>query len=178
MNVHQPRRTLLQRVSFLTLVFALLLSHLVTPQPVAAAPKAAPGAALTLVDVSAPDINCLFDTDCTITVSDLADYFTPPGASGSAFLQSRTWPVGEAGTPGEGRYAYLYRADLRNAVGVTAASCVTTMRIDFGPIVPLDYNGDQKPDDVFVIVKGGLGNIRPAAADLTGDTLTFMFDPP
>ena len=51
MNVHPPRRTLLQRVSFLTLVFALLLSHVVTPQPVAAASMAAPAAALTLVSM-------------------------------------------------------------------------------------------------------------------------------
>ncbi len=176
--IHSSWRRLFHRSAFLAIVCALLLSHVLTPQPLAAAPASAPAAALSIVDVSAPDINCIFDADCTITVSDLADYFTPPGASGSAFLQSRTWPVGEAGTPGAGLHAYLYRVDLRQAVGVTAASCVTNLRIDFGPITPLDYNGDQKPDDVFVIVKGGLGNVRPAAADLTGDTLTFMFDPP
>ncbi|MCL4863851.1 MAG: hypothetical protein KJZ93_30875, partial [Caldilineaceae bacterium] len=178
MMIHSSWRRLFHRSAFLAIVCALLLSHVLTPQPLAAAPASAPAAALSIVDVSAPDINCIFDADCTITVSDLADYFTPPGASGSAFLQSRTWPVGEAGTPGAGLHAYLYRVDLRQAVGVTAASCVTNLRIDFGPITPLDYNGDQKPDDVFVIVKGGLGNVRPAAADLTGDTLTFMFDPP
>ena len=180
MSRSHPWRRPLQRLGFVAVIIAMLLSHVMPPLYAAPAnaQAAAPAAALSIVDVSAPDINCLFDTDCTITVSDLADYFTPPGASGSAFLQSRTWPVGEAGTPGAGLYAYLYRVDLRQAVGVTAASCVTNLRIDFGPITPLDYNGDQTPDDVFVIVKGGLGNVRPAAADLAGDTLTLMFDPP
>ncbi|MFO7635586.1 MAG: C25 family peptidase propeptide domain-containing protein, partial [Caldilinea sp.] len=181
MKHHHSFHRQLQRFSFAAVIFALLLSQVIAPLPLRAAPAnapaATPAAALSIVDVSAPDINCIFDVDCTITVNDLADHFTPPVATGDAFLQSRTWPVGEAGTPGAGLYAYLYRVDLRNAVGVTAAACVTSMTIDFGPVVPLDYDGDKTPDDLFVVVKGGIGNVRPAAADLTGDTLTLRFDP-
>jgi hypothetical protein len=122
-------------------------------------------------------LNCIFDNDCKITVDDLASHFLPPAATGDAFLQSRLWPIGEMGTPGAGLYAYLYRIDLRNARGVTAAACVTTMQIDFGPIAPLDYNGDSKSDHVFVITNGGLGNIKPAAATQSGGAITFHFDP-
>lgn len=149
-------------------------------RPVAApaeAPAAAVDAALTIVEVAAPNVNCLFDADCTITVDDLADHFLPPAATGDAFLQSRLWPAGEAGTAGAGLYPYLYRIDLRNAVGVTAAACVTTMQIDFGPIQALDYNGDGKPEQIFVVTKGGLGNVKPVAAAQSGDTITFRFDP-
>jgi hypothetical protein len=177
MRAYQPWQRAIQRLTFVAVVLALLLTQVLTPQPVSAAPVAAPDALLSMVDVAAPDINCLFDTDCTITVSDLADYFTPPAAAGDAFLQSRTWPIGEAGTVGAGLYAYLYRIDLSKAVGVTAASCVTSMAIDFGPVTPLDYNGDQTADQLFVVVKGGLGSIRPAAAEQTGDTIVFHFDP-
>jgi hypothetical protein len=151
------------------------------PQPTLAAPAArraaALDAALAIVEMAAPDINCLFDADCTITVDDLASHFLPPAASGDAFLQSRLWPIGEAGTAGAGLYAYLYRIDLRNARGITAAACVTTMEVDFGPIAPLDYNLDGKADQVFVVTKGGLGNVKPASAVQSGGLITFQFDP-
>ncbi len=147
------------------------------PATLKAAPAASPAAVLSMVEVSAPNINYLFDADGTITVNDLATNFTPPAASGDAFLQSRLWPVGEAGTPGAGLYAYVYRIDMRNAVGVTAISCVSSMSIDFGPISTLDYNGDTKLDHVFIITGGGLGNVKPAAATQIGSTITFQFDP-
>ncbi len=169
------------------LVLSVLFSSVLAamPQPAQAAPTAAPAvapvaaphAALSIVEVSAPKINCIFDADCNITVDDLASHFVPPAASGDAFLQSRLWPAGEAGTAGAGLYPYLYRIDLRNARGVTAAACVTEMEIDFGPISPLDYDGNGKADQIFVITKGGIGNIKPAAATQSGDTITFRFDP-
>ena len=165
------------------LVLIMLLSSVlaVMPQSVHAAPPTRPAAVtdatLSIVEVAAPDINCIFDADCRITVDDLASHFLPPAASGDAFLQSRLWPIGEKGTVGAGLYPYLYRIDLRNARGITAAACVTTMTIDFGPISSLDYNRDGKADQIFVISKGGLGNIKPAAAVQSGDIITFRFDP-
>lgn len=181
MKHHLSVQGRLQRFCFAATIVVMLLAQIMTPLPVSAAPAnlpaATPAVALNIVDVSAPDINCIFDADCTVTVSDVADYFTPPGATGSAFLQSRTWPVGEEKTPGAGLYAYLYRVDLRNAVGVTAAACVSSMSVSFGPVTPLDYNRDQRPDDLFVVVKGGIGSVRPASADLTGDMLTVRFNP-
>jgi hypothetical protein len=177
MTYPQSWRSLPQRIGFVAIVVALLLTQILIPQPLTAAPVAAPDVALSIVEVSAPGINCIFDTDCTITVDDLADYFTPPAATGDGFLQSRTWPVGEAGTAGAGLYAYLYRIDLRRALAVTAVSCVTTLAVDFGPVTPLDYNGDKVADHVFVVTKGGLGNVKPIVADQVGNTITFHFDP-
>ena len=75
---------------------------------------------LDLSVVSAPDINCMFDSDCTITVMDTTDHFTVGPTAGDAFLQSRTFPPGEAGTAAAGLHAYLYRFDLTQLGGLTA----------------------------------------------------------
>jgi len=196
-RVHTHTR--LQQLSTTILVFIMLLSSVLAampqqayaapvPRPIEApsvspaivpsvVPAAASDAALSIVEVAAPDINCIFDADCKITVADLASHFLPPAATGDAFLQSRLWPAGEKGTAGAALYPYLYRIDLRNATGVTAASCVTTMQIDFGPIAALDYNKDRRPDHIFVVTKGGIGNIKPTAASQNGGTITFRFDP-
>lgn len=172
-----------QRFFAALIVTATLLTTALGAAPVVqAAPTTRPVAetaavALNLVEVAAPAINCLFDTDCKITVDDLASNFLPPAATGDAFLQSRLWPSGEVGTSGAGLYPYLYRIDLRNAVGLTAASCVTEMHIDFGPIALLDYNGDAKPEHLFVVTKGGLGNVKPVKAVQDAGKITFFFDP-
>src|SRR5215510_14210541 len=105
----------------------------------AAAAAAAP---LDVVPVGAPAINCKFDTDCNITVSDTTANISLPGATGSGFLQSRTFPPGEPGTAAAGLQAYEYRIDLRNLTGVTAQPCISELRFDFGPVSPVDYDGD------------------------------------
>lgn len=182
-STHVPKQQWFQRLFAVMVVTAMLLTSTLGAAPaVQAAPVARPAAevtatALTLVEVAAPDINCLFDADCTITVDDLASHFLPPAATGDAFLQSRLWPAGEAGATGAGLYPYLYRIDLRNAVGLTAAACVTEMSIDFGPVVSMDYDGDAKPEQVFVVTKGGLGNVKPVKAVQDGGKITFGFDP-
>ncbi|MEZ4584466.1 MAG: hypothetical protein R3A10_23015 [Caldilineaceae bacterium] len=51
---------------------------------------------MNLVQVTAPDINCVFDGDCTIT-ADSSDTFTLPGGTGDG-LQS-LWPAGEVARP-------------------------------------------------------------------------------
>ncbi|MBX3014932.1 MAG: hypothetical protein KF832_25650 [Caldilineaceae bacterium] len=178
-----PKRIGLQRIFVLAMVLALMLTPTLGAAPTAyAAPKARPVAeatatSLTLVEVAAPAINCLFDADCTITVDDQTANFLPPAATGDAFLQSRLWPVGEAGTNGAALYPYLYRIDLRNAVGLTAAACVTEMSLNFGPVAAMDYNGDAKAEHIFVVTKGGLGNVKPIKAIQDADKITFYFDP-
>ncbi|MFK7805835.1 MAG: S8 family serine peptidase [Anaerolineae bacterium] len=139
--------------------------------------SAAPSASLSITTVYAPGINCVFDIDCTITVSDSTAPINLPFSSGSGFLQSRTFPIGEAGTPASGLYTYEYRIDVRNLVGSTAAGCITTFSIPFGPIVPLNYTAIGGVDDVYVITRGGIGNVEPASATQTGDTVTFTFAP-
>ncbi len=181
MNRH--RHLIRRRALALCQVIALLLtSFVVTPAAVQAspssAPKAAPGVALNIVAVAAPAINCLFDNDCTITVSDSTDVFNLPGATGNGFLQSRLWPVGEAGTTGAGLYPYVYRISATEMQAVTAEACVTSMGIDFGDVVPMDYNGDSKTEDVWVTTQGGLGDVAPTAANKVGDTITFLFRKP
>jgi hypothetical protein len=133
---------------------------------------------LDVVTVGAPAINCKFDTDCNITVSDTTANIALPGATGSAFLQSRTFPPGEAGTAAAGLQAYEYRIDLRNLAGVTALPCISQLRLDFGPVSLVDYDGDGNTDQVFVITSGGLGSVGPSSASQTGDQISFTFDPP
>lgn len=146
--------------------------------PIIFCTAAASAAPLDIVTVGAPAINCKFDTDCTITVTDSSDHFTIGPTTGDAFLQSRTWPPGESGTTAEGLYGYEYRLDLRQLAGVTALPCIDQFTIDFGPVVPLDYNDDGSSDDVWVVTAGGLGTVAPSSAHKVGDTITFSFNPP
>jgi hypothetical protein len=154
------------------LVIGAVLAAFLAP----AAP--ARGAALRIVTVNAPAINCVFDRSCKVVVEDTSGNI-PLAASGARFLQSRTF-LGRPGTPADGLYAYEYRIDLANAVGIVDIPCVTSLTIPFGPLVnTLDYNGDGKSGDhVWVITGGGLGSIGLAAADQMGWTITFTFTSP
>jgi hypothetical protein len=64
---------------------ALCSIALCSPSSIASA------APLTVVSVTAPDINCLFETDCTIVVTDTVGTLALPSATGTARLQSRTF---------------------------------------------------------------------------------------
>jgi len=132
---------------------------------------------LTVANVGAPAINCVFDTDCTITVSDFVDEFTVPVARPDARLQSRSQPPGEAGTPGAGLYAHEYRVDVTPAAGTTAIVCVRRLSLDFGQIERLDYDGDGDLDHVYVVTSGGLGTVAPSSASRSGGRVTFTFQP-
>lgn len=146
---------------------ALLL--LISPL-IAAAP-------LKVVNVSAPAINCVFNSACTFTVKDTSDNIVM-STGGTGFLQSRTFK-GAAGSPAAGLFGYEYRLDLRSAVGTRTISCIDWMTISFGPVVgTLNYDGDRKPDQVFVITNGGLGNIGIASAVQTGSNIKFKFTTP
>ena len=133
---------------------------------------------LTVVTVSAPEINCVFKADCTVTVNDSVGTVTLPSATGSARLQSRTF-VGQAGTPGAGKTAYEYRLDLTQATAIADVACVTSLDVAFGPVSKLQYNKVGPTDDVFVITKGGLGTIGLASADQNRrGIITFTFSQP
>jgi len=151
-----------------TFSFALLLCF--APIVVAAAP-------LKVVNVSAPAINCVFNPTCTVTVNDTSDNVTL-SAGGTGFLQSRTYR-GAAGSPAAGLFAYEYRLDLRNAVGALNIACINWMTISFGPVVgSLNYGGDARPDQVFVVTGGGIGTIGIASAIQTGSNIRFNFTSP
>ena len=150
------------------LLFALLFCF--TPLAVSAVP-------LKVVNVSAPAINCVFNTPCTIMVNDKKDNVTL-SAGGTGFLQSRTFKS-LPGSPANGFYGYEYRLDLRNAVGALNIACIDWITISFGPVIStLDYDGDKKPDQVFVVTKGGLGTIGIASAIQTGSNIKFKFTSP
>jgi hypothetical protein len=134
---------------------------------------------LSFVEVAAPDINCVFNTTCKVTVTDsVGTIVVPPGLwSGTARLQSRTYP-GAAGAPGAGKTAYEYRVDLTQAVSDGEVPCVTDIAIDFGAVTKLQYNKVGPLDDVFVVTKGGLGTIGLYAVEQTGNVITFTFNQP
>ena len=136
-------------------------------------PLAAGAAPLTVVDVGAPAINCVFNVTCTVVVNDSVGNFTPPGDSAGSRLQSRTYP-GTAPAPAAGALAYVYRVDMTAAQAVTAPNCVTKLTIDFGPVVKMPYSPNGLAD-VFVVTSGGLGSVVVASADQTGSNITFTF---
>src|ERR1051325_8897957 len=107
------------RTSVIALVAMSLLASSAAAQP------------LTVVEVSAPAINCVFNASCTITVSDTTgNVLLPTVAPGTAWLQSRTF-AGQPGTPAAGLTGYEYRISITQAAG--AADCITGFPVHFGP---------------------------------------------
>ncbi len=126
---------------------------------------------LTVVEVNAPAVNCVFNPTCTIVVSDTVGdiplpYLTTPK---TAFLQSRSF-TGEPGTPGAGKTGYMYRISLTEAAGT--ADCLGGLVLNFGPVARLPYKDGQLAD-VFVITTGGLGTISVKSAEKFGDVIEF-----
>jgi hypothetical protein len=140
-------------------------------------PVWAGGAPLKIAEVAAPAINCVFNTACTVGVSDTKVNF-PLNAGGSGIFHSRTFK-GADGSPAAGLFAYEYRLDLSTAAGDTAPGCVDWISVRFGPVVStLDFTADKRPDQVFVITSGGMGSIGLASAVQTGSTIKFKFKTP
>lgn len=162
---------------WLVLLLAALVTMLANTayNPAAAAPAATP---LTFVNVAAPDVNCLFDGDCTIYVEDVTAGIALTTIDGAGFLQSRLWPRGEAGTDGVGLFPYLYRIDLRQMDSEGNPGCITSMAVDFGPIMPLDYDDNGSLEHGFIITDGGVGSVTPSAVSKDGNQLIFDFSPP
>ena len=153
------------------------MKRLLTALIVCLTPFAVKAAPLKIVNVGAPAINCVFNAACTVSVSDIKDNVALSDG-GTGFFQSRTFK-GLTGSPAAGLFAYEYRLDLRNAVGVTALSCVDWVTVNFGPVVStLDFTADKKPDQVFVVTQGGLGTIGLASAVQIGSTIKLKFKTP
>jgi serine protease len=138
---------------------------------------AAPTASLDMAYVSASDVNCFFDSDCTLAVSDHVSTFTLENASGYGSLQARVYPTGKAATLAAGLRGYEYRLDLGEMVRVFGIPCIKTLTLNFGPIVPLDYDDDGTQEYVYVVNSGGAGSIAPSSVDLLANDLTFTFTP-
>jgi hypothetical protein len=126
---------------------------------------------LTVVEVNAPTIYCVFHPACIITVSDTVGFIPLPflAAPNTAFLQSRTFS-GAAGTPAAGRAGYMYRISLTQAAG--SGGCLGGLVLNFGPSLKLPYAPD-KLADVFVIASGGIGSIGLKSAERFGEVIEF-----
>ena len=149
-----------------TLRVASLCSALFVPALAQAAP-------LTVVDVGAPAINCVFNPTCTVTVTDTPGAITLPANNGSGNLQSRTFDSA-AGAPAYPLHGYDYRVDMTSVKG---KNCVASLRIDFGPVATLDYKPGT-PAQLYVVTSGGLGSVGVGSADLTSGILTVKFHGP
>jgi hypothetical protein len=129
---------------------------------------------LKIVEVGAPAINCVFQTDCNIPVSDTTGNIELPFITpGTAWLQSRTF-TGEAGAPGVGTTGYEYRVSMTQASG---PGCILGLNLNFGPSKQLPYLNNQLAD-VYVVTTGGLGTIGIQTAVRTGDVIEFTFKAP
>ena len=126
---------------------------------------------LTVAEVNAPAIHCVFHPACIITVSDTVGFIPLPflAAPNTAFLQSRTFS-GVAGTPAAGRAGYMYRISLTQAAG--SGNCLGGLVLNFGPALKLPYAPD-KVADVFVVTSGGLGSIGLKSAERFGEVIVF-----
>jgi len=146
-------------------------------------PLAAQAAPLTIVNVGAPAINCVFNTTCTVTVTDSIGSFVPPGDGGIGRLQSRTY-VGAPGAPAAGLTAYEYRVDMTSATGKpNSTNCVSKLILDIGPVATLPYahavtHPGPLDGQVFVVTSGGLGTIGLSSADQIGNVIYFTFSKP
>jgi hypothetical protein len=151
-----------------TLIYSALLAI--------AAPPLALAAPLTIDEVGAPAVNCVFNTSCIITVNDTVGNFTLTGDSGTGRLQSRAY-VGSPGAPANGKNGYDYRIDMTAMHGATAESCVNFMKVNFGTPLTFNYKPGA-PAQVFVVTSGGLGSVGPSSATQTGTYITFQFATP
>jgi hypothetical protein len=140
-----------------------------------AIPCAAQAQLLKVVEVNAPKVNCVFQTDCKLPVTDTSSNISLPylAAPGTAWVQSRTF-AGEAGAPGAGTTGYVYRLSMTEASG---SGCILGFNLNFGPHKPLPYANNELAD-VYVITTGGVGTISLKSAERNGDSIAFTLASP
>lgn len=130
-------------------------------------------AGLNVVNASAPQVNYVFSTDGTVTVTDMASPLLNGG-----FLQSRIFQ-GEPGSPAAGKWVYEYRLDLRCTQNAVNPPYATSVSLSTGPIQSYDYNFDSvATDQVYVVTHGGLGTIGLAFANWFVGYTGFTFSQP
>jgi hypothetical protein len=140
-----------------------------------AIPCAAEAQLLKVVEVNAPKVNCVFQTDCNLPVTDTSSDINLPflAAPGTAWVQSRTF-AGEAGAPGAGTTGYEYRLSMTQASGT---GCILGFNLNFGPHKQLPYANNELAD-VYIITTGGLGTIGLKSAERSGEMIAFTLASP
>ena len=128
-------------------------------------------AAYNKVNTSAPAINCVFSTTCSISVTDLGSDMPNGGR-----IQSRIFQ-GQPGSPAAGKYVYEYRINMTNAVGILSVPWANALWIsNWGPVLSYDYNFDAvATDQVFVVTAGGIGTEAPTLASYSAPWTYFQF---
>ena len=139
-------------------------------------PFAAQAGPLTVVNVNAPAVNCVFAAACAVTAEDALGAFTLPGDSGTGQLKSRTFR-GIAGSAAWGKYGYDYRIDMTAMRGVRAANCIRALKLEFGPVLSFAYKPGTQAQ-VYVVTAGGVGSVGPTSAAIAGSVVTFTFATP
>ncbi|MBV7339595.1 hypothetical protein KFU94_67565 [Chloroflexi bacterium TSY] len=120
----------------------------------------------------------MFDHGCQLNGSDQVVNFALPGATGEGFFHSHSRDAGEEGTLAAGLYGYQYRIDLANAVIEDESSCLLGFSLAFGPIIPVDYDGDGSLDDAYIITEGAEGTTEIDEIEQSGNTITVRFGSP
>ena len=129
---------------------------------------AAPAMALNVVNTSSPSVNCIFNTTCSITVTEKIGPFLS-----NSYVQSR-YTQGQPGSTAAGKWLYLYRIDMRDEVGVVNIPYVTGLRVPFQGLRQYDFNFDAvATDHVFNITSGAMGSKGVTSANLAFGALTF-----
>lgn len=137
----------------------------------------APDAYLSLVEMEGSDAHCIFSTDCSVTLDGTTSGFTFDLTTGAGLLQSYRWPHGQTGTTGAGLIPYLYRIDMQELIGAGNPACITSLSLDFGPIVPLDYDGDGSLDHGFMVSDSASG-VSPSSVTHDLYELSIEFSSP
>ena len=130
-----------------------------------------PAFGYTIVNTSAPAINCVFSTTCSVGVIDMGSDMPNGGR-----IQSRIFQ-GQPGSPAAGKYVYEYRINMSNAVGILSIPYANALWIsNWGPVLSYDYNFDSvATDQVFVVTAGGIGTKGPSVASTSGSWTYFQF---
>jgi hypothetical protein len=131
---------------------------------------------LKMVDVSFPQFNCLFSTNCILSSIDSFANIKFIGASGNGVLTTRTWQ-GAPGTALAGKYAYGYRIDLTRVMASSTNTYIDTLKVDVGTLVPFTYMGIST-NTVWLGATNGVGTVAPSSALQIGKSVTFHFNPP
>lgn len=156
---------------FCVVFAALALVLLLAVPPLRAAE---PDGSLTPLDVAvvvSGEINCKFTVSCVWPVQgDWSGKIPLAGTNGEGALQTRLVAVGEAGTSAAGLYPYLYRLNFFSVEATSPTpECVSTLTLPFGPIAPVDYDGDGELDDLFVVMDSLLAPAYLASAGQRSD---------
>lgn len=140
---------------------------------------AAQAAALSVASVASSDLACVYNVTCHATVNDSTGLFPPAtGYSGKPKLITRTIE-GAPGSPAEGLNGFLYRVDFTKAQAETDINCVVWLKLKFGAVTPLEYEGAGSGSfDLFVITSEGVGTVGVSSAEKAGDNVTITFSEP